>query len=43
MRFHNEIYFLNRQSKLPVTADMKKLIRRAVSETLKSEDFPHPA
>ena len=43
MRFHNEIYFLNRQSKLPVTADMKKLIRRAVSETLKREDFPHPA
>lgn len=43
MKFHNEIYFLNCQKKLPITSDMKKLIRRAVGETLKSEDFPHPA
>ena len=43
MRYHNEIYFQNNQKKLPVTNEMKKLIRLAVSQTLKSENFPLPA
>lgn len=39
----NTIYFTNRQKKVPITPAIRALIRRAVSETLREENFPRPA
>lgn len=39
----NTIYFTNKQKKIAITPAIRALIRKAVTETLREENFPTPA
>ena len=39
----NRVYITDAQDKLPVDRALRGLIRRAITQTLKSEDFPYEA